>query len=300
MLNPLKIIEMEKPAEKTLFIINPISGGKDKSHIPQLISQFFTPSTFEICYTQGVDHATQLTREGIMKGFHNFVAVGGDGTVNEVAKALIHTNFNLGIIPFGSGNGLARHNKIPMSHTKAMVLVSNAKIKRIDTCSLNGMPFINMSGVGFDAHIGKLFAESKSRGFSTYLSTTINEFVHYKAHSYTLKVNGNVLQKDAFLISFANSSQYGNNAFIAPHADMEDGLLDVCIMKPFPPLQIVDLGFKLFTKGIEQSHYFETIRTDEVVLERSDADVVHLDGEPQATGATLKVKVHPKSLNLMV
>ena len=292
--------KMIESKAKLIFIINPISGGKDKGYLPSLIEKYFAKGSYEAVFTENPEHATQLTYEGIEKGFTDFIAVGGDGTVNEVAKALIGTTHNLGIVPYGSGNGLARHNNIPLNTEKALELIQNYTVKRIDTCTLNNMPFINMSGVGFDAHIGKLFAQSKGRGLSTYVSTTINEFMHYKSQHYTIHIDGKMYDKDAFLISFANSSQYGNNAFIAPNADMQDGLLDICIMKPFPTFEIIDLGFKLFTKNIDKSHYVETIQASEIIVERENAGEIHVDGEPFDTGKTLRIKVVPHSLNLLI
>lgn len=287
---------------KTLFIINPISGGRDKSHLPALIEKEMIGQPYELVYTKGPEHATQLTQEGIKNGFTHFVAVGGDGTVNEVAKALIGTDFNLGIIPQGSGNGLARHNKIPLELRNAIRVVKEHNVKRIDTCKLNNLPFINVSGIGFDAHIGKLFAENKKgkRGFSTYFNMTINEFKNYKSEKYQITANGKKLNKDAFLISFANSSQYGNNAYIAPDASMTDGLIDVCIMKPFHPLNVIDLGFKLFTKQINKSPFVETIKATEVEIEREHSGDIHLDGEPFEQGKKLKIQVIPHSLNLLI
>lgn len=285
---------------KKLFIINPISGGRDKSYIPEIIGKELDDKTFEIVFTKGRGHASELTAEGIKNGFTDFIAVGGDGTVNEVAKMLINTNFNFGILPLGSGNGLARHNGIPLSTGKAIRLLNNPGIRRIDTCKLNNLPFINVSGVGFDAHIGKLFAESKGRGFATYFRQTIHEFKNYRSKRYTISSNGNVISENAFLISFANSSQYGNNAFIAPHADMTDGMIDVSIMKPFPPFNIIELGFKLFTKQIDKSQYVDTIRTKTLTVEREGPGEIHIDGEPVESGKTLVIEVMPKSLNLIV
>lgn len=291
---------MLQKENKKLFIINPISGGKDKKFLPQLLTKYFDKDTYEIVFTEYPEHATELALEGIKNGFTDFIAAGGDGTVSEVAKALINTTYNLGILPFGSGNGLARHNAIPMNIKKALQLIQNNKTIRIDTCQLNDQPFINMSGVGFDAHIGKLFAQSKSRGFSTYFSTTINEFVNYKSEHYSIVVDGVKMDEQAFLISFANSSQYGNNAYIAPNASLQDGLVDMCIMKPFPPLSVLDLGFKLFTKNIDKSQYVETIRAKEIFVIRESEGEIHLDGEPHQSGKSLHIKVVPCSLNLLI
>lgn len=285
---------------KILFIINPIAGGKDKKELPTLVEKYFSKDSYKITYTNHRNHASELTRQGILDGFTHFIAAGGDGTVNEVAKELINTNFNLGILPFGSGNGLARHIGIPMNIEKALELIHENQMIRIDTCELNNMPFINVSGVGFDAHIGKLFSKSKTRGFSTYLNTTINEFLNYKSEKYDITADGIHLTEDAFLISFANSSQYGNNAYIAPNASLVDGLCDVCIMKPFPALSVFNLGFRLFAKNIDESQYLQTIQAKEIVIERVNRGEIHIDGEPKESGKTLKIKVIPRSLNILI
>lgn len=287
---------------KKLFIINPIAGGRSKHNIPDLIKETMQSDNYDIVFTQNPEHATELTNEGIKNGYTDFVAVGGDGTINEIAKSLIGTDFNLAILPLGSGNGLARHNKIPMDLRAALLLLNNPNVQRIDTCKLNDMPFINMSGVGFDAHIGKLFAENKQnkRGFSSYINTTLNEFINYKSKKYSIKADGKELEEEAFLVSFANSSQYGNNAFIAPQASMTDGMIDICIMKPFPPVNIIGLGFQLFTKSLNNSTYFKTLKATEIELTRESSGEIHVDGEPFETGKNIKVTVLPQSLNLIV
>ncbi len=293
---------MEKITSKKLFIINPISGGRDKSFLSDMLKRELTDSNYEIAYTDGPQHATLLALDGIARGFTDFIAVGGDGTVNEVAKALIGTDYNMGILPQGSGNGLARHNKIPMHMANAVRLLNNPGVKRIDTCKLNNMPFINASGVGFDAHIGKLFSQNKhgKRGFSTYFNMTVHEFKNYKSQEYAITADGVKLDKSAFLITFANSSQYGNNAFIAPSASMTDGMIDLCIMKPFPPLNVLELGFKLFTGGINNSEYVESIQAKEILVHRETEGDIHLDGEPYQSGKDLKIEIVPNSLNLLV
>ncbi|MFN0047933.1 MAG: diacylglycerol/lipid kinase family protein [Cytophagales bacterium] len=293
---------MSTLVSKKLFIVNPISGGKDKSFLPTLLKKELKDAHYELIYTNGPEHATSIAVDGIKRGFTDFIAVGGDGTVNEVAKALIGTEFNMGILPQGSGNGLARHNKIPMQMAGAVRLLNNPNVKRIDTCKLNNMPFINASGVGFDAHIGKLFSENKhgKRGFSTYFNMTVNEFKNYKSQNYAITADGVKLDNNAFLITFANSSQYGNNAFIAPSASMTDGMIDLCIMKPFPPLNIIELGFKLFTGGINDSMYVESVKAKVITVHRESAGDIHLDGEPFQSGRDITVEIVPNSLNLLI
>ncbi len=286
---------------KILFVVNPVSGGKTKESIPQVIKHYFKNQEIDIIFTNKSGDATEIVKKGIIDGFTTFVAVGGDGTVNEIAKALINTNFVLGILPFGSGNGLARHNKIPMDlHEAILTLKSNFYIK-IDTCSLNQNPFINMAGVGFDAHIGQLFGKDKKRGFKSYVKTTIQEFKNYIPQQYTIKVNGKTYTEKAFLVSFANSSQYGNNAYISPKADISDGKINVTLLKPFGFWGLFDIVSRLFLKTIHLSNYVITFESSkEIEIERNNTGVYHLDGEPYWGFDKIKIGIVPLSLNLIV
>ncbi len=285
--------------KKILFIINPISGGKSKDYLPALIDKTIDKTKFDyqIAHTQYRGHAAELSGEG---GFDIYVAAGGDGTLNEVASKLINSQASMGILPLGSGNGLGRHMGIDMNVEKAIAQLNTAKISVIDTCTVNGKPFVNMAGVGFDAHIGKMFAESTERGFKTYVIQTLTEFKNYKPQHYKITCNNQVVSSDAFLVSFANSSQYGNNAYIAPDAQINDGMLDVCILKPFSVLSMLGIGFRLFNKTIKQSKYMQTVRAKELVIERQSDGVAHLDGEPMTFGKKLDIKVIPASLKLLV
>jgi len=284
--------------KRIIFIINPISGGKSKQNIPGLIEALLDQTKYEytISYTKYPGHAKELAAQN---GFDFYVAVGGDGTLNEVASQLINTQKCMGILPMGSGNGLARHMGISMDVKQSIIQLNKAKIYEIDTCTLNGYPFINMAGVGFDAHIGKLFAESKERGFKTYIAQTLTEFKSYTPHKYKLIFDGHEIVSEAFLISFANSSQYGNNAHIAPKADIFDGQLNVCVMKPFNLLTGLGIGFKLFNKTINSSSYMKSFVTQELVVERETEGITHVDGEPIHMGKVLEIKVLPKSLKLL-
>jgi YegS/Rv2252/BmrU family lipid kinase len=285
--------------KKTLFIINPISGGKNKEKLPSLIHQILDKNRydFDIVYTEGPGHAAQLSSQS---GFDYFISVGGDGTLNEVARNLVHSNAAMGILPMGSGNGLSRHVGIHMNIEKAIAQLNTAKEILIDTCSINGHVFVNMAGVGFDAHIGKIFAESKERGFKTYVVKTLSELNSYQPKHYKIKFDHKEIETKAFLISFANSSQYGNNAYIAPEADLRDGFLEICILKPLKTYQLPFVGFQLFNKTIHKSTYLQTIKAKELVLERDSEGVAHLDGEPMNFGKTMEIKVLPQSLRLLV
>lgn len=285
--------------QRMLFIINPISGGKNKDYIPGLIQKNIDHAKFDvqIVFTERRGHAAELVAQS---DFDIYVAVGGDGTLNEIASKLVHSTAAMGILPLGSGNGLARHAGISMDVCTAIKELNNASISIIDTCTCNGHAFINMAGVGFDAHIGKTFAESKTRGFKTYLVQTLTEFKNYKPQKYTIRCDGKAVEIEAFLISFANSSQYGNNAFIAPDASINDGMLDVCALKPFKAIDILGIGFRLFNKSIKSSRFMQSFQANEIVVERESEGISHLDGEPIAFGKRLEIKVVPKSLKLLV
>ncbi|MBY0425167.1 MAG: diacylglycerol kinase, partial [Cytophagales bacterium] len=195
---------------KVLFIINPISGVIDKSGFPDTVKSVLAGSGLDVTcvYSERVGHAEELSRKAVADGYTMVFSVGGDGTMNEVARGLLNTTVGLGLVPLGSGNGLARHMGLPLKIKEAIALAKNHSLLRIDSGSINDKPFFNMAGVGFDAHIGHMFATSKERGFKAYVMYTITEGMNYKPEHYKL-VNGRTQEKTAFLISFANSSQYG-------------------------------------------------------------------------------------------
>lgn len=289
--------------EKIIFLINPISGTKKKDNLPDRILKLVDSSRFdaEVYITKHKGDATDVVKQRLEDGYRRFVAVGGDGTVNEIAKALVDTEGILGIIPIGSGNGLARHLKIPLNLEKSMELINSGKFDAIDYGRINDLPFFCTCGVGFDAHIGFKFAEATSRGFMTYLKTTLKEYFNYKPKKYRLKINGEQkLKTRAFLITVANASQYGNNAYISPKSDIQDGELEICVLAPFRTYRSVGIGIRLFAKTMDKSPKMTTIKAENVVLKRKKAGVVHFDGEPCMMGRKLKINIVPKGLKVMI
>ncbi|MBX9852282.1 MAG: diacylglycerol kinase family lipid kinase [Cytophagaceae bacterium] len=288
--------------EKIAFIINPISGGRSKTSLPDLINKHLDQEKFshELLYTERRNHAHELAKEALGKGIKRIIAAGGDGTINEVAKALIKTEGILGVIPCGSGNGLARHLTIPLVHSKAIAMLNKDHHISMDVAFMNEHPFFCTSGVGFDAHIGKLFALKASRGFKTYIKTSVTEFISYKAHQYSIAYEDKNIDTKAFLITIGNTSQYGNNAFICPWADVQDGLLDVNIISPFPKIFALDLGRRLFNKVIHKSRYSTLFQTSSLTIKRKSDGPVHIDGEPMEMGKELQIKISPASLNIFV
>lgn len=286
---------------KALFIINPVSGGKKKDQVPHLIEKHLDHDDYDykIEFSTLDNEIRAIAIEGA-KHYDIIVAVGGDGTVNETASAIAGTDKLLGIIPYGSGNGLARFLKIPMDAAKAIQLLNMGKVKAIDSAKLNDKWFFNMAGMGFDAHISEVFSRTKRRGFQSYFKSSIQEISKYKAQKYHLEIDGHIYDRTAFMLSFANSSQYGNNAHVSPHASLHDGLLDVCVIKPFPAYRLPEMGLRMLTKTSESSKFVEIIRGRHIKVERAAPGPVHLDGEPSIIGANAHIEVFPGSLKVIV
>jgi len=286
--------------KKIAYILNPNAGVTDKKEIVGLI-KLHSPSSmdFEIIHWEYPEQGKQIMARIISEHFTVAVAVGGDGTVNEISKALIGTDIRLAIVPIGYGNGLARHLKIPLNTKEAIRLIAGGEEKRIDSCYINDKPFFCTSGIGFDAHIGKLFAESTHRGFSTYAKITLSQLFRYRPATYRLTINKKQILRKAFLITFANASQYGNNAFIAPHASVGDGLIDICILKPFKIWDLPFIVWKMFHRSIDRSHFMETYQASEVEVSRETNGPTHYDGEPEVMGQQLLIRILPSSLRVI-
>jgi len=286
---------------KALFIINPISGGKKKDGVPELIKDTVDAGVMEpvIAFSDGVAHARVIAAEAVGK-FDTVVAVGGDGTVNEVASAIVDTDTSLGIVPFGSGNGLSRFLGIPMDTKSAIKNLASGRTEIIDSARVNGQAFFNMAGMGFDAHISEIFSHGKKRGFISYIKSSIKEVVGYQPQNYHLDIDGKKYDYKAFMLSIANSSQYGNNVHISPKASLQDGLLDVCVIKPFPLWRFPEMSMRMLIKATESSKYVEIIRGKQILIKREHSGPIHLDGEPQVAGTGIDITILPNSLKVIV
>lgn len=282
------------------FIINPISGVGRQKTVEKLIDELLDKTRFQysLAYTKAAKHATELARQAASEGADIVVAVGGDGSVNEVAKGLIGSSAALAILPAGSGNGLARHLGVPMDLTKAITMLQNGQRKKMDSIQFNEEHFVNVAGVGFDAHIGWEFAKFGKRGLSSYVKVTLRELANLQTQPFELQLDGKTIYTDAYLIGFANGSQWGNNASIAPMADVTDGLMDVVIVKKFPLINSISIGYKLFRKKLHTSNAVEFFKAKEVTLKQT-SDIAHIDGEPILCGKTVTIKVNALSLNVI-
>ena len=297
---------MNKPAKQQkmtiCFIINPFSGRKTHQHISEIIQSGVDQKKYEfkICLTKFAGHAQILCRKEVEAGTNIVVAVGGDGTINEVASQIIHTKTILGIIPIGSGNGLARHLGIPISVKKAIQLINKYNIASIDTASINGKPFVSIAGIGFDALVAREFSNNSKRGFFSYLRIITKEYRTYKPRHYELLFDdGTHIKTNAFFISFANSNQFGYNTSIAPNAKLDDGKLDVCIVQKPRILAMPLIANLLFLKQIHLSPLVEIIPTSGLTVKRSK-QLINLDGEALKLKKKLTIKVNPLSLRIII
>ncbi len=284
------------------FIINPIAGTINKRKLPKVIEKELDANKWatDIVFTEYKGHATELAAQYARLGFDAVVAVGGDGTVSEVAAGLRDTNTALGIIPIGSGNGLARHLNIPLRVPRAIKMLNHCEPIQIDYGMVGERPFFATCGCGFDAQISESFAAASKRGLKTYVEEIVKNLFTFEPEHYHLTGEGVDLETDAFLITFANANQWGNAAQIAPNASLQDGLLDVVIVSRFPMIAAPSLALQLFTKTIDKDVFINTIRTKDITLRREKASAFHCDGDPAEAGKEIHIHVVEDGLNVLV
>ena len=288
--------------KKIRFVVNPISGTQDKTPIIKSIPRYLDNEQFEweVAWTDHRGHAAELAAEAAQAGFDVCVAIGGDGTVNEVARSLRHTDTALAIIPMGSGNGLARHLLIPMDPDGALRVLAQCQIKALDYGLINDIPFFCTCGMGFDAFISEKFADSKRRGLMTYVDNTVKSTFAYKPETYELEVDGQTERYKAFLIACGNASQYGNNFYIAPQASMSDGLMDVTILEPFNVLEAPQVVMQMLNKTIDTNSHTRSFQCQTLRVHRQAPGVIHFDGDPAEAGTDIEVRLIPKGLRVVV
>ena len=287
--------------KRIVFVVNPISGTQGKKAILKWIDERLDQSIYDysIVKTEYAGHATQIAANAVQEKVDVVVAIGGDGTINEIARSLVHTNTALGIIPCGSGNGLARHLRIPMEPKAAIDVLNRGHELCIDYGKINNIPFFCTCGVGFDAFISLKFADSGKRGLLTYLENTLHESLTYQPETYEIENEEGTMKYKAWLIACGNASQYGNDAYIAPQASLTDGLMDVTIMEPFTVLDVPSLSFQLFNKTIDQNSRVKTMRAKKNKIHRVNDGVMHFDGDPLMAGKELEVEIIPAGLRVI-
>ena len=288
--------------KRILAIINPVSGTSNKDKIPRLIDTVVDhdQNDVSIIATEYAGHAREIATDAVKDGFDVVVAIGGDGTVNEVGSSLCGTSTALAIVPCGSGNGLARHLRISMNASRALQVLNNGVVGEFDFCTVNDKPFFCTCGMGFDAKVSDKFANEGTRGFITYIKTTLAEFIKYKPQRYIIDIDGERLEEKAFVIACCNAAQYGNNAYIAPRASLQDGLIDVTVMHPFNIVQSPLIGARLFLRQLGHDHHVSIYRGKHVVIERDHDDVMHIDGDPMMMPARLVIKNRQRGIRILV
>lgn len=288
--------------KRLTLIINPISGTLSKKGVARWVPEHLRRMGFDVDveFTRGPGDATRIAREAADAGAFGVLACGGDGTVNEVATGLIGTDTALGILPAGSGNGLARHIGIPIDIRRSLRIIGESLIEACDYGTVNGRPFFCTFGVGFDAAVSHRFSLKHRRGLMTYISSAIDEFIQYHPQAYRIIVDGTVMTERAFLVVICNASQYGNNAFIAPAASIRDGMLDVTIVHEGNFVTHALSGLEMMTGVIGNHGKIRTFRTNHLRIERDDATVTHIDGDPAELPRNLDIECHPHALKVFI
>lgn len=284
------------------FIVNPISGTKAKNRVTKLIRDLLDPQLFSptVVVTEYAGHATQLAQQFALEGYYAVIAVGGDGTVNEVANGLVGTNTALGIVPNGSGNGFARHLDISTRMNRAIEMLNSSEVISVDYGMVNDKKFFSTCGVGFDALVAVQFNEGKSRGLKTYVQNTLQSLFNYKPETYHIFGEDIDVTTEAFLITFANAGQWGYDAYIAPKASVQDGLMDIAIVNKFPLSAAPKLALNLFTHNIDENFYMNTVRSKAITLVRENAGAIHIDGDPFEMPKELHIQIVADGLKVLV
>jgi YegS/Rv2252/BmrU family lipid kinase len=287
---------------RVCFILNPTSGTNRRQDVPALIERYLDHALVDhaLRMTAYAGHAEELARTAAAEGFRTVVAVGGDGTVNEVGRGLLGTSAALGILPRGSGNGLARHLEVPLALPAAIRRLSQPEYQRMDVGRINGRFFFCTAGLGFDAHVSKCFAVAGTRGLATYVKVAVSEYRRYEPQPITVTLNNRTLTTDCYMLAFANAGQYGNNAYIAPRADIRDGLLDVCLIDALPLRRAVRVGIGLALGDLPQSGAAVYHTSRHVLVEAETPIGFHVDGDYAGEDTSFEIELLPLALEVAV
>ena len=290
---------IHKNSKKAFLIVNKFAGHSKKvANVVNSVVSVFQKNNWQVefAFTQFHGHATQLASDAATSGFDMVIAAGGDGTANEVAQGLIGKSIPMGIIPLGSGNGLAREMGIPMNILKSAHTLISGNKKQIDICRINSQHFLCTSGIGFDAQVADKMARAKSRGFMRYVQLSLKESFAFNPFKIKMKVDEFWIEKKVFLVTFANARQFGNNAFIAPKANISDGLIDVVVVNPFPKIWLPVFGIGLFLGIIHKLPFVEFYKAENINIEYSELNVYHFDGEPGIFSIPAEIRVDAEKL----
>lgn len=289
--------------EKIAFIVSAAAADKVPDGIQSRVAAVLDGTRYDARfeYTARPGHAYELAVGAAIDGCGVLVAVGGDGTVNEVGRACLERGAVLGIVPLGSGNGLARHLGIPLELEGSVAVLNDPRVSAIDYGTANDVVFFCTCGVGFDARVGYAYARTERHGFFSYLKSIVTEFFRYKSKKYKFTTaDGRVFKRKAFLVAFANAGQYGYDAYISPDADIRDGKIDVCILEPFPAHRVPELLLRLLGRRIHESRFVQILRAEEVTVKRKKKDLFVYDGESCRMKRKIRIRTHRGGLRVLV
>ena len=285
------------------FIINPISGTQNKKRLPKMITDTLDRNQWlpNIQFTEYAGHARELALQYARMGFYAVVAVGGDGTLNEVACGLRDTQTALGIIPMGSGNGFARHIGVPLRTQRAIEMINRSEVIQADYGLADDRLFVSTCGTGFDALIAYRFATTDVRGFQGYFKNVVKDLITYHPETYHIKTEQGVeIERKAFLITFANAGQWGYQAYIAPQASIQDGKMDICMLSNKAIIEAPIVALNLFTRTIDKNYFMDTVQARDIMLYREKASPFHIDGDPVDMPKDIRIRIVEDGLRVLV
>lgn len=294
---------IENKKEHICFIINPVSGGKRKEHLRKWLTGEFErgDQIIQIHFSDYPGHASILAEEMLGKKVDIIVAVGGDGTINEIARVLMNKEIKLAILPYGSGNGFARHFGLPLNLRESLQIIKEGFSTKIDVGMVNGEPFFCTTGLGFDAETGYHFSHFGKRGFLSYAFSFLRVFRSYEASKYLIQLNDNIFEREAFFINVANISQFGYNFKIAPEASTKDGFLDLVIVNKFPKWKGPWMAIQSLMGNIHKNPYVEYHKSREIIINITEDNThIHIDGEPGKGKNKMKYSILPSCLDVIL
>ncbi|MBS1772576.1 MAG: diacylglycerol kinase family lipid kinase [Bacteroidetes bacterium] len=285
-----------------VFIINPHSGVDRQKAIQTAIDTKLDMNqySYEIAHTQYAKHGIIIAKEAAEKGAYAVVAVGGDGSVNDVAAGLLHTDTALGIIAKGSGNGLARSLGLPLTEAEAIDIINKGKIITIDVGFAANRLFLSNAGTGFDALVASEFSKSKRRGFAIYSWLVTKNLWTYKAPEMEITIDGKTIKEKTFLVCAANGKQFGYNFQIAPEADCTDGLLDIIVIKNFPRILGGMLVLRAMSGTITKSPFVKHYLGKEITIKHAELNTMQTDGDAHPCGKEIQIRIHHAAQNVIV
>jgi YegS/Rv2252/BmrU family lipid kinase len=290
--------------KKILFIINRKAGTDREKRLGDAISRYLPAGEFEVSttYLTYLGHGTDLAREAVKNGVHTVVAVGGDGSINEIARGLVGSDTAMAILPLGSGNGLARALKIPLDINRALKLIAADKQRAIDVGYANEHLFLSNAGVGFDALVAEQFRHKTKRGLSGYAKLVLKSFSSYNPAEYNIDVDGQPLQEKAFLLTVANGNQFGYEFKLAPSANVFDGELDLCVMPPVNVFSLLPVSLFSLLGNIDKTRYLKHYKGREITIRSNELQYLQVDGDavPLAENGVVHMRVEPAAINVVV